>query len=214
MNYGLRQAYNRLAKLGDPLAEASILLDYRWADQVLLIEDGRLLHQGPPAEVFVNQDLVTRARMKLPAVMEICQELRGRGVLNGDRPPKNVLELTDILETRTLGSFSRERPGNICIYNVDCASSTEIKSFLVSGRTEFVGAMGTSAKMLAEREKIVLDFTYGVIDKCILKAITGHNSLIITSGGMVEHELRRINGYASESGVEIVATLLSSNQEK
>jgi hypothetical protein len=28
MNYGLRQAYNRLAKLGDPLAEASIFLDW------------------------------------------------------------------------------------------------------------------------------------------------------------------------------------------
>ena len=67
--------------------------------------------------------------------------------------------------------------------------------------------------MLAEQEKMVLDFTYGVIDKCILKAITGHNSLIFTSGGMVEHALRRIKDYASESGVVIAATLLSGNQE-
>jgi hypothetical protein len=33
MNYGLRQAYNRLAKLGDPLAEASIFLDWKDFDR-------------------------------------------------------------------------------------------------------------------------------------------------------------------------------------
>lgn len=188
-------------------------LAYRWADQVLLIEEGRLLHQGSPAEVFADQDLISKARMKIPAVMEIYQELKGRGVLNGDRPPRNVLELTDILDTRTRGAFSGQRPGKIYIYNVDFGSPAEIKSFLASKKTKFVGAMGTNAKMLAEREKIALDFTYGIIDKSILRAIAGQNSLIITSGGMVEHALRRIAGYSSESSVEIQASLLSNQQK-
>jgi cobalt/nickel transport system ATP-binding protein len=191
----------------------NVELAYRWADWVLLIEGGRMLHQGQPAEVFADQDLVSKARMKIPVVMEIYQELKGRGVLNGNRPPRNILELTDILDTRTQGTISRDRPGMIFIYDVDSASPAEIKSFLDLGRTKFVGAMGTSAKMLAEREGILLDFTYGVIDKSILKAISGQNSLLITSGGMVEHALRRIASYSSESGVEIQASLLS-NQGK
>jgi len=39
--------------------------------------------------------------------------------------------------------------------------------------------------LLAEEARIPLDFTYGVIDKCILKALTGKSSMIMTSGGMV-----------------------------
>ena len=54
-------------------------LAYRWADQVLLMEDGKLLHYGPPAAVFADNGLVSKARMKLPAVMEIYQELREEG---------------------------------------------------------------------------------------------------------------------------------------
>jgi cobalt/nickel transport system ATP-binding protein len=63
--------------------------------------------------------------------------------------------------------------------------------------------MGTSAKVMAEQSSIPLDFTYGVIDKCILKALTGKSSLIMTSGGMVDHALKRIEAYGRESGVVI-----------
>jgi len=52
--------------------------------------------------------------------------------------------------------------------------------------------MGTRAKEFVGRERILLDYTYGVIDKCILKALNGENSLIITTGGMVGH-VRRVS---------------------
>ncbi len=70
--------------------------------------------------------------------------------------------------------------------------------------------MGTNAKVMAEHSRIPLDFTYGVIDKCILKALIGKSSLIITSGGMVDHALRRIKTYCQESGIDIEAINLST----
>ena len=69
----------------------------------------------------------------------------------------------------------------------------------------FKGAMGTSAKVMAEKCGISIDFTYGVIDKCILKALIGKNSIIMTSGGMVDHTLQRIKDYGQESGARIEA---------
>ena len=65
--------------------------------------------------------------------------------------------------------------------------------------------MGTNAKVLAEQAKIPLDFTYGVIDKCILKALTAKNSLIMTSGGMVASRHAEIKDYGQESGTNIEA---------
>ena len=185
-------------------------LAYRWADQILLMEDGKLLHYGPPAEVFADHGLVSKARMKLPAVMEIYQELRGRGILDGDRPPRNVLELTNLLERAKVG-FPKVCPGKIYLYDVDHAEPSEIRSFLDSGSAKYVGAMGTSAKMMAEREKICLDFTFGVIDKSILKATTGQSSLIMTSGGMVEHAIHRIAAYCDLWGAKIQTSVLNAS---
>ena len=73
--------------------------------------------------------------------------------------------------------------------------------------------MGTNAKIVAEHAGIPLDFTYGVIDKCILKALTGKDSLIMTSGGMIDHSIKRIRAYCQESGSEIEVVNFSSLAE-
>jgi len=177
-------------------------LAYRWADRVLLMEEGRVLQGGSPSMVFSDQDLVKRARMKLPIVMEIYQELSSRGVLNGHKPPRNVLELTEMIKP----DKAPARPqalGRIYVYNVEAALPGSIRSFLEDEGVDFVGAMGTGAKMMAQRMALDLDFTYGVIDKSILKAMLGKSALIMTSGGMVEHTYRRIEEYCKDAGAEI-----------
>jgi len=189
-------------------------LAYRWADEVILMEDGGVLHRGTGQEVFGDAELIKRARLKLPIVVDLYKELVGRGLLNGSKPPRNVLELTDLLESRTRGTTSQEVPGKIYICNVD-GSDLEggIKVILEKSRVSYTGAMGTNSKIMAEQARIPLDFTYGVIDKCILKALTGKNSLIMTSGGMVDHSIKRIRAYCEESGAKIEAVRLSSLAE-
>ncbi len=83
-----------------------------------------------------------------------------------------------------------------------------IQALLHKIPADFRGAMGSSAKVMAEKHGIPLDFTYGVIDKCILKALIGKNSFIMTSGGMVGHCMRRIEDYGRESGACIEAVKL------
>ena len=184
-------------------------LAYRWADELLLMENGQLLHQGEPSSIFTNQELVTRARMKMPLVLEIYKELVCRGVLNGSSPPKSVLELTDILEANGEDNAKREGLGKIYVCDVEHSDLARIKAFVNGKNVEHVGAMGTQAKMIASSEKMVLDFTYGVIDKCILKALSGQSALILTSGGMVAHALCRIRDYGRESGTMLEAVPLA-----
>ena len=86
---------------------------------------------------------------------------------------------------------------------MDDANPAQIKNILEKLHVGYTGAMGTNAKMMAEQFRIPLDFTYGVIDKCILKALIGKDTLIITSGGMVEHSVSRIGAYGKESGAKI-----------
>ena len=98
--------------------------------------------------------------------------------------------------------------GKIYICNVDEDEGEEIQAMLEKIPAGFKGAMGTSAKVMAEKCGISIDFTYGVIDKCILKALIGKNSIIMTSGGMVDHTLQRIKDYGLESGACIEAIRL------
>lgn len=188
-------------------------LAYRWADEVILMEDGGVLRRGIGPEIFGDVELIKRARLKLPIVVDLYKELVGRGLLNGSKPPRNILELTDLVESRNRGTNSQETLGKIYICNVDDASPVQIKSILNKSNVSYTGAMGTNAKVLAEQARTPLDFTYGVIDKCILKALTGKTSLIMTSGGMVDHSVKRIRAYREESGAKIEVVKLSSLAE-
>jgi len=178
-------------------------LAYRWADEIILMKDGDVIRRGSGPEVFMDADLIRDARLKPPLVVDIYQELVSRGIASGARPPRNILELCDLLQPTGEG---RGRPlGKIYIWDVDDADGVEIKSMIDRMENCCKGAMGTGAKLLAERSGIPMDFTYGVIDKCILKALIGKDSLIMTSGGMVEHTMKRISDYSRESGADIEA---------
>ena len=185
-------------------------LAYRWADEVILMEDGGVLRRGTGPEIFGDTELIKRARLKLPIVVDIYNELLGRNLLHSSRPPTNILELTDLVELKNRKEISSRALGKIYISNADDAKPDQIKGMLNSSHASFTGAMGTNAKVLAEQARIPLDFTYGVIDKCILKALTGKTSLILTSGGMVDHSLKRILAYCRESGAKIDVVKLSS----
>ena len=182
-------------------------LAYRWADSVILMEHGRVLARGPPEEVFSDHDLLAAARLKPPALLDLYNELALRGVIDPGAPPKSVLEFTDLVERAMHGHVpDRDEPGQIYLCNADLTGGDDIRALIRSGMVDRVGAMGTRAKEFVGRERILLDYTYGVIDKCILKALNGENSLIITTGGMVGHVRRRIAEYGDESGRVIPVT--------
>ena len=70
--------------------------------------------------------------------------------------------------------------------------------------------MGTRAKQHAKDHQIILDFTYGVIDKCILKALLGEDSVIFTAGNMVQRVFDRVENFSRENGVAIPVSLLDA----
>jgi len=181
-------------------------LAYRWADDVVLMKDGRVAGRGSGPEVFSNADLVREARLKPPLVVEVYQQLKARELVDGSRPPAGVLELCRLLEQRWAGPTAcTGKTGRISILAVDegVLGEAEVREALAEARADYTGAMGSSAKILAQEVGIAPDFTYGVIDKCILKALAGKSSLILTSGGMVQHTQKRIGEYCRDAGVEI-----------
>jgi cobalt/nickel transport system ATP-binding protein len=183
-------------------------LAYPWADRAILMVDGKILREDVPDVAFGNPETVRMAHLSLPMLLELHVELQKRGLPLSGKKPRTVLDMMNSIESMMKTSAHPVQPGIITVCSVDDETREILREWL-SGRLGIsVGAMGTRAKQQAENLGIPLDFTYGVIDKCILKALLGENSLILTTGSMVPRISQRVEAYGRESGTHIEVRLI------
>jgi len=178
-------------------------LAYPWADRAILLLKGEILQEDKPEVTFGDPGIVRMAHLSVPALLELSMELGKRGYPLPERKPRSVLDLIHIIESRARESESRTESGLITVFNIDRCNIAELPAWLRNHPGTAVGAMGTHAKRLAAHEGIVLEFTYGVIDKCILRSLRGKNSLIMTSSSMADRVVTRVEAYCHESGNQI-----------
>ncbi len=178
-------------------------LAYPWADRAILMLEGKILHEDIPEVAFGNLKSVRSAHLSIPTLLELHMELQKRGFLLPGKKPRTVLDMMHCIETLFENSSKTSRHGMISVYNVDLDTNEYLSEWLSMHKGMCTGAMGTRAKQCAENSRIHLDFTYGVIDKCILKALLGEDSLIMTTESMVKRVYQRVDAYGLESGVFI-----------
>ena len=176
-------------------------LAYPWADRAILMLGGKILQEDIPEVAFGNPEYIRRAHLSLPTLLELHRELQNRGFLLQGKKPRTVLDMMHCFETVLKKTWCHARPGAITICNVDRDNRELLLLWRSTHPSLSTGAMGTRAKQRAENEQIILDFTYGVIDKCILKALLGEDSLILTTESMVNRVYQRVDTYCRESGI-------------
>ena len=173
-------------------------LAYAWADRVVLMDGGRVLHQGRPDDVFLDGGLVRAAKLRLPVVLEVHAELAARGLVPAGAPPRSVLHLVHALDS------ARPADGHGAVLLVDAGRvGPGDLDRLCRAPGVHVGAMGTAAKALAEREAVRLEFAAGVIDRCLLKALLGEDSVILCSTAMLGHVRDRVAEFEARTGLPV-----------
>jgi cobalt/nickel transport system ATP-binding protein len=180
-----------------------IELAYPWADRAILLLNGRILQEDVPDVAFGDPEYIRQAHLSLPTLLELDLELRMRGFAMPEKKPRTVLDMINSMEQVFRHSCVRPQPGAITVCNIDDLRGESISRWIAAREKISVGAMGTRAKQRASAEQIPLDFTYGVIDKCILRALLGEHSLILTTESMVRRVHDRVSAYSRESGVRI-----------
>jgi len=188
-------------------------LAYPWADRAILLLDGRILEEDVPDVAFGNIDHVRMAHLSVPTLLELSQELGRRGLAQPERKPRSVLDMVNIIENLLNRSGNNPRPGTITVCDIDKAENVLLSPWLDARPGLAVGAMGTRAKQRAIEEQMTLAFTYGVIDKCILRALLGHDSLILTTGSMAGRVAVRVEAYCKESGNSICVVSMDQNEQ-
>lgn len=77
---------------------------YRFADRILVFSNGRMIADDTPDKVFMNRELLAKAHLKQPVLMQITDLLYAKGKLSlaGEEGtpqyPKTLQELADYLD--------------------------------------------------------------------------------------------------------------------
>jgi cobalt/nickel transport system ATP-binding protein len=185
-------------------------LAYPWADRAILLTDGQIIREDVPDVAFGNPRYVRMAHLSVPTLLELSVELGKRGFTIPERKPRSVLDMVHVIENQFRKPYTSPLPGTIVVCNVDEGDTASLPAWVKTHPGIAVGAMGTRAKQCAATEYLALEFTYGVIDKCILRALMGQDSLILTTASMVGRIHQRIDSYGKESGTSLSVQLFSS----
>lgn len=97
----VRGIVDELTKKGITVMMSTHDIDYAygWADEIVLMHEGKVLRHGNPVEVCENQELLAMTNLELPGVLCVYDSLCKKGVLKKDRqPPRNFAELQNLIE--------------------------------------------------------------------------------------------------------------------
>ncbi|MFA1710318.1 energy-coupling factor ABC transporter ATP-binding protein [Peribacillus frigoritolerans] len=76
---------------------------YQWADEIVVMNDGKVIYQGDPVSVFHDEDVLLQAHLEKPWVFEIFQSLlQSRNLTERGLFPRTKDELLKNLETEKI----------------------------------------------------------------------------------------------------------------
>lgn len=73
-------------------------LAYRWADHVFIMTNHQMIGEGIPEDIFRNEELLQRAYLRKPQILEVHEELRRRSLVKENGCPKDIPGLVRILK--------------------------------------------------------------------------------------------------------------------
>ncbi len=96
----VQEIVDRLSEKGITVLMATHDIDYAyaWADEIVLMHEGKVIRQGTPAQVCTDRQALEEASLELPVVVKIYERLREKARIPEDTPfPGNMEELIEEL---------------------------------------------------------------------------------------------------------------------
>ena len=96
----VQQIVDHLTEKGITVLMATHDIDYAyaWADEIILMHEGKVIRQGTPFDVCSDRAALKTASLEVPAVLRIHQRLQEKGLIPEDAvPPGSVDELVESL---------------------------------------------------------------------------------------------------------------------
>lgn len=98
----VNDAVSRMTEEGITVMMATHDVNYAfsWADEIVILKDGRVLRQGDPVSVFSDKELLAAACLEQPAVLTLFEALCQKRILKSSLEiPRTMNTLTQYIET-------------------------------------------------------------------------------------------------------------------
>lgn len=184
----IRELIDQLTQRGITVLIATHDVDfaYEWADEVVLLEQGRVMIQGSPMEVFAQKTMLEHTHLRQPVALELFFRLQKKALLPAACPvPRSLAELEACMEMmrpqRTFGGggeFGKEK------------------------KAVLVVSFGTSHNDTRER-------TIGAIERQIAAACPDSGIYRAWTSGMIIDKLRKRDGYEVDTVEQAARRMLA-----
>ncbi len=97
----VNEVVDKLAKDGITILMASHNIDYAlsWADEIILMHEGKVLLQADPVTVCEDVELLAKTNQEEPAVLRLYEQFCRKGILNRkSAPPRSMSDLEQYIE--------------------------------------------------------------------------------------------------------------------
>ena len=108
----VHQIVDRLTGKGITVLLATHDIDYayRWADEIVLMHEGRVLRQGTPEAVCADRAALREAGLEPPSVLRLWECLQDKGMISrAEQAPRSTDELIRMLERDDTDVQNKER---------------------------------------------------------------------------------------------------------
>lgn len=72
---------------------------YRFAKRVIVFHEGTILADDVPERIFQDEELLKKANLKKPLMLQVYELLQKRGIVSGNTVPQNIEQLSAILSS-------------------------------------------------------------------------------------------------------------------
>ena len=72
---------------------------YRFAERVIVFHEGTILADDVPEQIFQDEELLKKANLKKPLMLQVYELLQKRGIVSGNTVPQNIEQLSAILSS-------------------------------------------------------------------------------------------------------------------
>lgn len=72
---------------------------YRFAQRVIVFHEGTILADDVPERIFQDEELLKKANLKKPLMLQVYELLQKRGIVSGNTVPQNIEQLSAILSS-------------------------------------------------------------------------------------------------------------------
>ena len=92
----VRKIVEKLTERGITVLMATHDMDYAfgWADEIVLMHEGRVLKKGMPLEVCADRKVLEKTNLEMPAVLRLYEKMKEKGMVSSQgEVPRTMEEL-------------------------------------------------------------------------------------------------------------------------